>query len=170
MGIGTIKILTIDGKIRTLTGVRHVPQLKKNLIFLGILNAKGFKFSGEEGTLCISKGSKVILKGIKQNILYILQGKTLTGSSTVASKYVNRYLDVTKLWHMRLGHMGERGMQILSKRDLLSGHKVTNLELCEHSIFGKKHRSKFSKGVHKTKGTLDYIHSGCWGPTKVEGI
>ncbi|GJR84705.1 retrovirus-related pol polyprotein from transposon TNT 1-94 [Tanacetum coccineum] len=31
--------------------------------------------------------------------------------------------DLTKLWHMRLGHMSEKGMVILSKRGLLDNHK-----------------------------------------------
>uniref|UniRef100_A0A0D3CPF1 CCHC-type domain-containing protein n=1 Tax=Brassica oleracea var. oleracea TaxID=109376 RepID=A0A0D3CPF1_BRAOL len=36
--------------------------------------------------------------------------------------------DMDKLWHMRFGHMGERGMQILLKHDLLCGHKTKSLE------------------------------------------
>ena len=32
-----------DGVIRTLTDVRHVPELKKNLISLGALNSCGHK-------------------------------------------------------------------------------------------------------------------------------
>ena len=30
--------------------------------------------------------------------------------------------------------------------------------------------SKFSKGAHITDDVLDYIHSDCWGPSRVEGI
>ena len=56
--------------------------------------------------------------------------------------------------------IGERGMQILSKRDLRCGHKVQDLKFCEHFVFRKLHRSMFPKVVHTTKGTLDYIHSG----------
>ena len=45
VGIGTIQIKMHDGIVRTLTGVRHVPELKKNLISLGILDSQGCKFS-----------------------------------------------------------------------------------------------------------------------------
>ena len=55
--------------------------------------------------------------------MYILQGTTLSASVAVASSEVHKD-DMTKLWHMRLGHMSERGMQILAKSDLLWGHKV----------------------------------------------
>ena len=59
-------------------------------------------------------------------------------------------------------------MQNLSKNDLLCGHKVKDMDFYEHCVFRKLHGSKFPKAVHRTKGTLDYIHSDCWGPSKVE--
>ena len=38
-GVGTIRIRMFDGIVRELKGVRYVPQLKRNLIFVGILEA-----------------------------------------------------------------------------------------------------------------------------------
>jgi hypothetical protein len=38
-GIGSIKIKMFDGVVRTLIEVRHVPELKKNLISLGVLDS-----------------------------------------------------------------------------------------------------------------------------------
>jgi hypothetical protein len=40
VSVGTIKIKLHDGKIRRLTGVRHIPDLSKNLISLGSLEKK----------------------------------------------------------------------------------------------------------------------------------
>lgn len=167
VGRGNIKIKNADGKIRTLVNVRHVPQLKKNLISLSTLDKEGFTFSGSDGELCVLKGSKVALKGTKLGTLYYFLGTVRTGSALVAYTGSD---DMTKLWHKRLGHMSERGMQTLSKLGLLGGHKVKNLEFCEFCVFGKQHRAKFGKGLHVTKATLDYIHSDCWGPSRVEGI
>ena len=169
VGIGSIKIRTHDGKFCTLNEVRHVPSMTKNLISLSLLDSKGFNFKGEGGTLHVCKGSNVVLKGVKTGTLYLLQGSTLSGLAVVASSEVHED-NMTKLWHMRLGHMSERGMQVLSKGDLLCGHKVKDLGFCEHCVFGKLHRTKFPKAVHRTKGTLDYIHSDCWGPSRVEAI
>ena len=42
--------------------------------------------------------------------------------------------------------------------NLLDGHKVKDLEFCEHYVLGKQHRAKFRKGLHITKATLEYIH------------
>ncbi|KAJ4715440.1 Retrovirus-related Pol polyprotein from transposon TNT 1-94 [Melia azedarach] len=169
VGIGSIKIRTHDGKFCTLNDVRHVPLMTKNLISLSMLDNKGFSFQGEGGVLHVCKGSNVVLKGVKRGTLYFLQGSTLSSSVAVASSEIDKD-NMTKLWHMRLGHMSARGMQILSKWDLLCGHKVKDLEFCEHCIFGKLHRSKFPKAIHRTKGTLDYIHSDCWGPSRVESL
>ncbi|KAJ4703769.1 Retrovirus-related Pol polyprotein from transposon TNT 1-94 [Melia azedarach] len=169
VGIGSIKIRTHDGKFCTLNDVRHVPLMTKNLISLSMLDNKGFSFQGEGGVLHVCKCSNVVLKGVKRGTLYFLQGSTLSSSVTVASSKIDKD-NMTKLWHMRLGHMSARGMQILSKGDLLCGHKVKDLEFCEHCIFGKLHRSKFLKAIHRTKGTLDYIHSDCWGLSRVESL
>ena len=35
-------------------------------------------------------------------------------------------------------------------------------------MFEKLHKKKFPKAVHKIKDTLDYIHSECWDPSKLE--
>ncbi|KAJ4723126.1 Retrovirus-related Pol polyprotein from transposon TNT 1-94 [Melia azedarach] len=147
----------------------HVPLMTKNLISLSMLDNKGFSFQGEGGVLHVCKGSNVVLKGVKRATLYFLQGFTLSSSVAVVSSEIDKD-NMTKLWHMRLGHMSARGMQILSKGDLLCGHKIKDLEFCEHCIFGKLHRSKFPKAIHRTKGTLDYIHSDCWGPSRVESL
>ena len=65
-GIGTVKIKTHDGVVRTLSNVRHVPDLKRNLISLGTLESKGCKHSAEGGVLKVSKGSRILLKGLRQ--------------------------------------------------------------------------------------------------------
>jgi hypothetical protein len=53
--------------------------------------------------------------------------------------------DMTKLWHMRLGHMSERGMQILAKDDLFCGRKIKDIRLSEHYVFGNYMATSFLK-------------------------
>ena len=47
IGIGSIKIRMHDSIIRILSNVRHVLDLKKNLISLGTLDSNGYKFSAK---------------------------------------------------------------------------------------------------------------------------
>ena len=96
ISIRSIKIRIHDGIIRTLSNVRHVPDLKKNLISLGTLDANGYKFLAEGGVLRVSKGSLVVMKGKKMNILYILQGSKVTGDAAV-SMLEDPDIDTTRL-------------------------------------------------------------------------
>ncbi|KAJ9537531.1 hypothetical protein OSB04_030264 [Centaurea solstitialis] len=96
----------------------------------------------------------------------IERGQTVTGDVAVASKKMSDG-DLTKLWHLRLSCMSLGGMTELSQRDLLNGHKVTDLQFCEHCVFGKTKRVWFSSGIHTTKGPLDNTHSDLWGPARV---
>ena len=117
VGTGTIRIKMHDGMIRTLTNVRHVPNLKRNLISLGTFESLGCKYTIEGGVLKVSKGALVLMKANRSKSLYVLQGSTVTGSAAASSSMSDS--DVTTLWHMCLAHMSDKGMAILSKRGLL---------------------------------------------------
>ena len=60
---------------------------------------------------------------------------------------------------MRLGHISEKGMTILSKKSRLGSAGMGKLEFCDHCVFGKQKRVTFSTAKHRTQGILDYIHS-----------
>ena len=62
-GIGIVRIRMFDGVVCTLGDVRHVTDLKWNLISLSTLDVKGYKYTGEGGVLKISKGALVVMKG-----------------------------------------------------------------------------------------------------------
>lgn len=74
--IERVRINTFDGIIRTLDEVRHVPYLKRVLIFSSTLNSKGYKYTGERRVLEANKGARVLLKRQKRFQLYVLQGST----------------------------------------------------------------------------------------------
>jgi hypothetical protein len=63
---------------------------------------------------------------------------------------------------MQLGHIGERGMLKLHKRNLLKGVKT-----CKYCVYRKQSRVNFLTGSHTSKGILDYVHSHVWGPISV---
>jgi len=77
----------------------------------------------------------VLMKGTRRGSLYILQDSTVIGSVAVTSSPSN--VDLTKLWHARLGHISEKGMTVLSKRGLVGSEGTSTLEFCEHCVFGK---------------------------------
>jgi len=63
-GIGTVHVKMFDGMVCELKEVRYVPQLKRNLIFVGTFEALGHGVSIRDGVLKMTRGSIVVLKGI----------------------------------------------------------------------------------------------------------
>ncbi|OIT27124.1 hypothetical protein A4A49_58203, partial [Nicotiana attenuata] len=96
-----------DGVVRTLTDVRHVLDLKKNLIYLGTRESLGCKYTGEGGILKVSHSALVIMKSHRSSMLYTLLRSTITGAATFSTSDKSDS-DITKLWDMRLGHMSEK--------------------------------------------------------------
>lgn len=85
VGKATIHNKMQDGAIKTLFDVKHVHYLKKNLISLGVLDAKGFRFIIEGGVLNISKDARFLMRGNKVGNLFTLEGLTVTSSTTIKS-------------------------------------------------------------------------------------
>ncbi|XP_031127792.1 uncharacterized protein LOC116029887 [Ipomoea triloba] len=81
--------------IRTLTNVRYIPDLKRNLISLGTLKSLRCKYIAEGGVLNVIKGSLVLMKTSRSESLYVLHGSTMTGSVAVSSSMSDA--DLTQL-------------------------------------------------------------------------
>ena len=92
-----------------MTEVRYVPSLKKNLISLGALESKGLIVTLKYGGLKIMSGSLVVMKNIRRNNLYYYQDSIIIGTTTIASTE-DKVSEATKMWYMRLGHIGEKSL------------------------------------------------------------
>ena len=77
IGIGFVRTRMFDGMERVLENVRQIPELKKNLISLGMLDDQGCIFRAEKAVMRASKGSLIIMKKVKKNDLYSLIGNTI---------------------------------------------------------------------------------------------
>ena len=63
IGIGTVKIIMFDGVVRILSNVRYVPDLRKNLISLEVLDDLGYLYSSNGGIMKITKDALMVMKG-----------------------------------------------------------------------------------------------------------
>ena len=83
--------------------MRHIPDLRKNFLSLGALEAQECKFTGANRGVKVTKGSMIILKGERTMNLYKMIGSVnVSDSSAIMEKK-----DTTRLWHMHLRHMSE---------------------------------------------------------------
>lgn len=152
-----------DGPTVKLVDVRYIPEMRRNLISLGVLDHKGFKWNAAGGILLVMDRDKVIMRARNHRNLYVLEGVTLKDQAHVTTSQG----EMSHLWHMRLGHMSEKGLTILHKQKQLPGLTSSKLTFCEHCVFGKHKRSAFGVGIHSSNDRLEYIHSDVWGKSPV---
>lgn len=106
MGIGSVKIKTHDGAIKTLTKVTHILELKRNLTSLSTLEANGYEWKAKDRILKVLKGAMVAMKGIRSNGLYLLRGNIVVGGVAMASSEEEKHN--TRLWNMKLPYESMR--------------------------------------------------------------
>ena len=80
--------------------------------------------------------------------MYKVIGSVVIGDASVATEKE----DIARsLWHMRLGHMNERGPRALHSKGVLPGIKYCKLNLCKFCIMGRQSRLTFTTSVHKLR-------------------
>jgi len=154
VGIGEVTLVTENGSKLVLKEVRHVPDMRLNLILTGKSDDVGMinQFGADRWKL--SKGSMIIARGKKEGSLYVMQGKINKGDINVSQDMIK------ELWHKRLGHMSEKGLEILAKNHL-PNIKGQPLESCEDCLAGKQHRVSFQRSddARRRKHIVDLVHS-----------
>lgn len=152
-GIGKLKIINPDNSVVILTDVRYMPTIGRNLISYGQLEKIGCKYKGGDFVVSFYKknpdktlGPKV-LTGKYKGGLYYLQGSVVKGEAAVARAEVN----LTNIWHSRLGHMSLKNMNILVKEGYLNSNEVHTLQFCENCVLGKAHIQSFPTAKHITR-------------------
>ncbi|KAM2529201.1 hypothetical protein PS1_027217 [Malus domestica] len=110
LGIGDICLRTNLGCQLMLKDVRHIPDIRLNLISIGTLDRQGYYHHIGEGKLKLTKGLMVVARARLCCTLYRSNTKVLKGELNAVE---DSSLD---LWHKRLGHMSEKGLQVLAKK------------------------------------------------------
>ena len=120
-GIGSIKFRMWDGSIKALWEVWYVPDLKRNIIPLSFLDAKGLTYNSSGGTLRVFKDKELVIKGTLKHGMRILQGTILTGNVVVST--IEQ--DEMTTWYRRLGHISLKCLQQLCKEGLIKLVKIS---------------------------------------------
>ena len=115
VGKGTICIETSTGYSLVLDDVRHVPDIRLNLLSVVKLDDihHGSYFFYKKWKL--NKGSLIVARGRKQGNLYVTKTKLCNGLLNIAENDTS-----AELWHKRLRHMSEKGMHALAWTTSLS--------------------------------------------------
>ncbi|KAG8376743.1 hypothetical protein BUALT_Bualt09G0095500 [Buddleja alternifolia] len=138
IGMGNINLETDTGCRLILRDIRHISDIRLNIISTGKLDDDGYVSNFGEGKWKLTKCSLITAKGKKKNSLYLMQAKLSNGKVNAA---VNSFS--IELWHKRLGHLSQKGMQLLAKKKLLPDVNGIELQTCVDCLAGKQHRVAF---------------------------
>ena len=138
--------------------------MKKNLLSIGQLDEEGYKVTFGFRNWVITKEAKEVARGNKVGTLYM-------ASNTKDCIDLASVKGDTGLWHNRLDHMSEKGMQVLCSKGRLPSLKTVDVGFCEDCVFGKQSRNNFSrKGRALREQKLELVHTDLWGPSPVTSL
>ena len=112
-----------------------------------------------------SKGSLVLVGGKIWCTLYKTQVKMC--KDVVSATHED---STPNLWHRRLAHMSEKGLQILANNSLIPFAKCMSRKPCDYCLFGKQHRVSFRIPSIRKPNVLDLVYSDICGPIDVESL
>ena len=113
-----------------------------------------------------------------KNIMFPLKIETCFSSQVGAAPPTQSALrsvieDPSRLWHLRYGHLGYAGLNLLSNKSMVSGlPRVGNsCDKCEACILGKQHRLLFNYGnSRRARYPLELVCTNLFGPMQVTSI
>ena len=136
-----------------LKDVRHVPEVRMNLISAGRLDDEGYTGSIRNGSMKFSKGSLIVAQARKVNTLYLMNAQLCLEEVNVAADTAG------ELWHKRLCHMSVKGLKRLADDNLIPVKDV-HLERCTEFLAGKQNRTSFrSRTPMRRIAPLELVHA-----------
>uniref|UniRef100_A0A803L8C4 Uncharacterized protein n=1 Tax=Chenopodium quinoa TaxID=63459 RepID=A0A803L8C4_CHEQI len=164
-GRGVIAVNSKANNTKYIHDVLYVPNLTHNLLSVGQLVQRGYSANFDNGECIVTdKKSGTILAKVqmadnKVFPLHMPQKKLALQANVMDESY---------LWHLRYGHLNQKGLQLLKQKDMVVGlpHIDRNIQVCEGCIYGKMHHLPFPKTSWRAKAPLELVHADIFGPTR----
>nr|GEY42159.1 retrotransposon protein, putative, Ty1-copia subclass [Tanacetum cinerariifolium] len=132
--IGKLRVQLKDGLRFVLQNVRYIPELKRNLISMGTLKKEGYTVKLQSSKIKVINGSRIVLSRTRRdNCVYSLDGHAVAGE---LNDSVEENDSLAYVWHKRLGHISEVGLQVLEKQGLFGKKSLGSDRLCSFRIIG----------------------------------
>ena len=165
LGIGDICLKFASGYVFTLKNVRHVPDLCHNLLSCAALEDEGLEGKWRNGVMKILRNSLVLFKAEKKYNLYVCRAEPILDC-------VNAIIDdKSVLWHNWLGHISNKGLDVLHRNGHFGNDCVSSVPLCESCVLDKQRKVKFPVSSYPNLSMctdmLECVHADIWGPFSV---
>ncbi|KZV17034.1 hypothetical protein F511_34284 [Dorcoceras hygrometricum] len=159
VGIGNVVLKMTSGKEVNLKDVLHVPDIRKNLVSGSQLSKAGFRLVFESDKFVLTKGGIFVGKGYQHNGLFKLNVMNVIRPEA-KNKINNSFylIEISNLWHERLGHVNFNMLQRLDNLNVLPAFKRNPQEKCEICVETKLAKAPFHSVTRSTK-PLELIHT-----------
>ena len=153
---GKLKVSSSEG-VKITIEVLIVKNLTFNLLSVKKINNAGFEVLFTKGMAKIKTKSSEIQCN-ESNNLFMVKFKIIVDSKQVCTS-ANITNNKDNLWHLRLGHINRRGLQLLGL--------PSSSENCNSCNLGKATRLPFkSRELPRSTRIGELIYSDVWGPAK----
>nr|CAH66391.1 OSIGBa0134J07.9 [Oryza sativa] len=169
-GKGTVAVQTADGP-KFIKDVLLVPDLKQNLLSIGQLLEHGYAVYFEDFSCKIldRKNNRLVAKiNMEKNRNFLLRMNHTTQMA------LRSEVDISDLWHKRMGHLNYRALKLLRTKGMVQGLPFITLKSdpCEGCVFGKQIQASFPhSGAWRASAPFELVHTDIVGkvPTMSEG-
>jgi hypothetical protein len=165
---GTQTFADISGTVQILPSlilhnVLYIPSFHVNLISVNKLVTTNNCFVNITSQSCeiLQIGTKAVIGIAKlQRGLYVISTADHTG---FVSSTCNSVSSSSFLWHLRLGHLSDKGLQAVSRQFPFVPSK-NNMSSCDSCHFAKQRKLPFPHSMSKSNAPFDILHADLWGP------
>ena len=155
----------------TLTDVLVVPGATANLLSIPAAVARGATFTFQHDIAHIHLRDAMIATARRgTDGVYSLNGENNVSYATALTSSA-------KLWHQRLGHIGNRGLQQMIQQDMVNGldlslHQARDFtdKVCEPCMAAKQTRTAFPTSTTTTSRPLELLHMDVMGPLPMPSL
>jgi len=165
LGVGTVAFQREHGALITLTDVKYVPGLKKNLVSIAMLEDKGYVVVFSKGKAFLRHIATGQTKriGIRVNNIYKIEVDDCAALSTKVE--LVQIQDIEDLWHRWLGHLHHGALKIMQQISTgLPKGKLEQVDTCKGCTLGKYTRSSFHDRDIRAGAILEQVHTDVCGP------
>ena len=165
-GKGSILIRIKDGRHQFISNVYYVLNMKNNILSLGQLLEKGYDIHMNDCSLFIRDANNNFIAKVPMSKNRMFQ---INIQSDIAKCLKTCYKDSSWFWHLRLGHVNFKSLELLLKRKMVNCLRSINHpdQLCEGCLLGKQFRKSFRQESHsKAQEPPELIHTNVCGPIK----
>ena len=146
LAVGTYELILPSGLLLLLNNCYYVPALSKNIISVSCLDNERFSFIIKNNKCSIYNKDMFYANVNLHYGLYVLNLKHESGSVyNINGKMLkSNDLNMTYIWHCRLGHINEKYISRLHKDGFLDSFDFESFEICKSCLLGKMTKDPFT--------------------------